>query len=122
MAVTRYGVDVEWFKPTHPICVCYTPKCKPRTPKAIAIPLRAAMVHHLLVYLILTVSMSLSKGRGFPRNSIAWGGLNPPLPFFWGDLRLFFDTDTPFVRNKFLVVFFWTAHPKFCRFPPFGPF
>ena len=37
---------------------------------------------------------------------------------------MFFDVDTPFLRKKILVVFFWTAHPRFspCHFRPLlGP-
>ena len=67
--------------------------------------------------------MDVSRGGGFLRNLIAWGVLNPP-PFFkmvcGGVLRVFFDADTPFVRKKILVVFFWTAHPKFCPCPQFS--
>ena len=53
---------------------------------------------------------------GVSEKSNSVGGFDPP-PFLktvrGGFLRVFFDADTPFLRKLFLVIFFWTAHPKF---------
>ena len=68
----------------------------------------------------------VGQGVGVSENSDSVGGFEKP-PLFLkmvcgGVLRVFFDADTPILRIFFLLVLFWTAHPKFCPCPQFSHF
>ena len=57
-------------------------------------------------------------GGGGSEKSDSVGGFGKPPPFFknapWGGFRGIFRRRHTVSAKKILVVFFWTAHPKFC--------